>query len=183
MSKAQKQAQNKFKEAVKIAKQLRTKDPKLSHPEAVKKAFAQLSGTAKPAAKKTAKPAAKKTAKPAAKKTARPVAKKKASCSTDHRDNKSHNVNIRVMSGVIKTTVQDILNIYTFEQAREIRNKTENKIKELKNSILKSDEDVKKASPKSTYKKLSLQYNKFLKQELKSEKQRLKKFNEALEKY
>lgn len=179
MSKAQKQAQNKFKEAVKIAKQLRVKDPKLSHPEAVKKAFAQLSGTKKPAIKK----AAKKNAKPAIKKAARPVAKKKASCSTDHRDNKSHNVNIRVMSGVVKTTVQDILNIYTFEQAREIRNKTENKIKELKNNILKSDEDVRKASPKSTYKKLSLQYNKFLKHELKSEKQKLKKFNEALEKY
>lgn len=110
MSKAQKQAQNKFKEAVKIAKKLRAKDPKLSHPEAVKKAFAQLSGPAKPAAKKSVKPAAKKTAKtaakkaakPAAKKTARPVAKKKASCSTDHRDNKSHNVNIRVVSGIDK---------------------------------------------------------------------------------
>jgi septal ring-binding cell division protein DamX len=108
MSKAQKQAQNKFKEAVKIAKQLRAKDPKLTHPEAVKKAFAQLSGpakkTAKPAAKKTAKPATKKTAKPAAKKTAKPAAKKtaKKSCVTDHRDSKSHNVNIRVVSGVDK---------------------------------------------------------------------------------
>ena len=110
MSKAQKQAQNKFKEAVKIAKQLRAKNPKLSHPEAVKKAFAQLSGPVKPAVKK----AAKKTDKPAVKKAARPVAKKKASCTTDHRDSKSHNVNIRVISGIDKIkneTLQEILDV------------------------------------------------------------------------
>lgn len=90
MSAAQKKAQNKFKEAVKLAKKLRSSNPGLSHPEAVKKAFAQLAGPAKPAAKKAAKPAAKKAAKPAAKK----------GCTTDHRDSKSHNVNIRVVSGI-----------------------------------------------------------------------------------
>lgn len=120
MSKAQKQAQNKFKEAVKIAKQLRLKDPKLSHPEAVKQAFAQLSGTKKPAVKK----AAKKTAKPAVKKAARPVAKKKASCTTDHRDNKSHNVNIRVMSGIDKIKNETLQEISDVEKLIKYQQKT-----------------------------------------------------------
>lgn len=120
MSKAQKQAQNKFKEAVKIAKQLRLKNPKLSHPEAVKQAFAQLSGMKKPAVKK----AAKKTAKPAVKKAARPVAKNKASCTTDHRDNKSHNVNIRVMSGIDKIKNETLQEISDVEKLIKYQQKT-----------------------------------------------------------
>lgn len=83
MSAAQKKAQNKFKEAVKLAKQLRTKNPKLSHPEAVKLAFSKLAGTSvKPVKKSVSK-----------------TPKKKVSKYTEHRDNKSHNVNIKVVSG------------------------------------------------------------------------------------
>lgn len=98
MSAAQKKAQNKFREAVKLAKKIRSSNPGLSHPEAVKKAFAQLAGPAKPVTKKAAKRVTKKAAKPAVKKAAKPAAKK--GCTTDHRDSKSHNVNIRVVSGI-----------------------------------------------------------------------------------
>jgi hypothetical protein len=94
MSKAQKQAQNKFKEAVVLAKKLRAKNPKLKHTDAVKLAFQSLSGVKKPVAKKTA------PRKAAVKKAAVKKAVKRSGCSSDHRDNKSHNVNIRVMSGI-----------------------------------------------------------------------------------
>lgn len=178
MSKAQKQAQNKFKEAVKIAKQLRAKDPKLSHPEAVKKAFSQLSGPTKPAAKKTVKPVAKKTAQ----KTARPVAKKKASCSTDHRDSKSHNVNIRVMSGYPYASVSELVTLYKFDELRSLRNEKEDEIKTVKKRIQEIQKDIdlpgttvfKKGAKKllTTYKNALRHYTK-----------QLNSYNKALEKY
>ena len=166
MSKAQKQAQNKFKEAVKIAKQLRAKDPKLSHPEAVKKAFAHLSGTAKPAAKKTA----------------RPVAKKKASCSTDHRDNKSHNVNIRVLSGYPYATVPELVNLYTFDQLRKLRNEKEDEIKAVEKRLKEIQKDIDVPGTtvfKKGAKKLLLTY----KNALRHYKRQLNSYNKALEKY
>ncbi len=88
MTPAQKKNVARFKAAAAEAKKIRAKDPKLSQAEAVKKAFAKLYGVAKTATKKTIK------RKPAAKKKA-PV--KRAISS--HKDSKSHNVNIRVMSG------------------------------------------------------------------------------------
>lgn len=178
MSKAQKQAQNKFKEAVKIAKQLRAKNSKLSHPEAVKKAFAQLSGAKKPAVKK----AAKKTAKPAVKKAARPVAKKKASYTTDHRDNKSHNVNIRVMSGYPYATVTELINLYTFEQLRKLRNDKEDEIKKVEKRLKEIETDLKlpgTTGSKKADKKLLQTY----KNALKHYKKQLSNYNKALEKY
>lgn len=174
MSKAQKQAQNKFKEAVKIAKQLRAKDPKLSHPEAVKKAFAQLSGPAKKTAKKTAKPAAKKTA--------RPVAKKKASCSTDHRDNKSHNVNIRVLSGYPYATVPELVNLYTFDQLRKLRNEKEDEIKAVEKRLKEIQKDI--DLPGTTvFKKGAKKLLQTYKNALRHYKRQLNSYNKALEKY
>ena len=92
MTAAQKAAQARFKKAVKIAADIRKKNPKLTQAEAVKKAFSTIGAPAKKAAP------AKKTA---PKKKAAPAKKAaKKSCVTDHRDSKSHNVNIRVMSGI-----------------------------------------------------------------------------------
>lgn len=104
MTAAQKKAQARFKAAVSEAKKLRKKNPKLSQPEALKQAFAieykkersgkRIAGPAKKAAKKAApKKAAKKCA---PKKTSR----KAAMPGERHTDTKSHNVNIRVMSGI-----------------------------------------------------------------------------------
>lgn len=174
MTAAQKKAQSKFKEAVKLAKKIRLSNPKLSHPEAVKKAFSQLAGPVKPAAKKTAKPAAKKTA--------QPIAKKKASCSPDHSDNKSHNVNIRVMSGYPYATISDLLNLYTFNQLRELRNEKENEIKNIEKRLREIQKEIylsKTIVFKKKAKKLLLTY----KNALKHYKKQLNSYNKALEKY
>jgi hypothetical protein len=91
MTPAQKKNVARFKAAAAEAKKIRAKDPKLSQAEAVKKAFAKLYGVKKTATKKAV---AKKTVekkKPARKKVGE-----------YHKDQKSHNVNIRVVSGVKK---------------------------------------------------------------------------------
>jgi len=89
MTPAQKKNVARFKAAAVEAKKIRAKDPKITQAEAVKKAFAKLYGVKKTATKKTV-----------AKKT---VAKKKPArkkVGEYHKDQKSHNVNIRVVSGV-----------------------------------------------------------------------------------
>lgn len=95
MTAAQQKSRERFKKAIAEAKKLRKKNPKLSQAQAVKQAWAILysSGTVSGVKKKAAKKAA------AKKKTA---VKKKAAVkkSSYHKDNKSHNVNIRVISGV-----------------------------------------------------------------------------------
>jgi hypothetical protein len=94
MTAAQTKARARFKAAVKEAAKLRAKDPKLSQAEAVKKAWAILYGKKVGATPK--KTAAKKTAKRKSPET--------------HTDTKSHNVNIRVVSGTpVKTAVKKAL--------------------------------------------------------------------------
>ncbi len=86
MTPAQKKNVARFKAAAAEAKKIRAKDPKITQAEAVKKAFAKLYGVKKTVAKKTVaknKPARKKVGE-------------------YHKDQKSHNVNIRVVSGVKK---------------------------------------------------------------------------------
>ena len=86
MTPAQKKNVARFKAAAAEAKKIRAKDPKLSQAEAVKKAFAKLYGVKKTATKKA-------------------FAKKKTATKKVgeyHKDQKSHNVNIRVVSGVKK---------------------------------------------------------------------------------
>jgi len=80
MTPAQKKNVERFKAAAAEAKKIRAKDPKLSQGEAVKKAFAKLYGVASSAKKKAPAKAVR----------------------SSHKDIKSHNVNIRVMSGTKK---------------------------------------------------------------------------------
>ena len=80
MTPAQKKNVARFKAAAAEAKKIRAKDPKLSQAEAVKKAFAKLYGVSSSAKKKAPAKAVR----------------------SSHKDTKSHNVNIRVMSGTKK---------------------------------------------------------------------------------
>jgi len=89
MTAKQKANRERFKKVVAEAKKLRKKNPKLTQAQAVKQAWAIMY------TKKRAKVGA--TKKKAAKKKA---ATKKSS--SYHKDTKSHNVNIRVMSGIEK---------------------------------------------------------------------------------
>jgi hypothetical protein len=102
MTVKQKASRAKFTKAIAEAKKLRAKNPKLTQAAAVKQAFAILYSKDKPkkvgAVKKKAA-----TKKKAAVKKADP--KKKAAAKkldSYHKDTKSHNVNIRVMSGISK---------------------------------------------------------------------------------
>ena len=87
MTAKQKAARAKFKAIVKEASKLRKKNPKLTQAQAVKQAWAISYG------KKRAGVGAVK------KKAAKKKAAKKKSASSVHKDTKSHNVNIRVISG------------------------------------------------------------------------------------
>ena len=80
MTPAQKKNVARFKAAAAEAKKIRAKDPKITQAEAVKKAFAKLYGVASSAKKKAPAKAVR----------------------SSHKDTKSHNVNIRVMSGTKK---------------------------------------------------------------------------------
>ena len=89
MTAKQKANAQRFKNAVTEAKKLRKKNPKLTQAQAVKQAWAILYKTGKVA----------KTKKTATKKTAR----KKATAKSYHKDTKSHNVRISVVSGISKS--------------------------------------------------------------------------------
>lgn len=96
MTAKQKAARAKFKAIVKEAGKLRKKNPKLTQAQAVKQAWAISYG------KKSAGVGAVKK-KTVTKKKAKPTkvkAKKGKRTSEMHTDTKSHNVNIRVMSGM-----------------------------------------------------------------------------------
>ena len=97
MTPAQKANRERFKKVVAEAKKLRKKNPKLSQAQAVKQAWAitYSKGTKVGAAKKAAPKKAAKKAAP--KKAAKKAAHKKMA---KHIDTKSHNVNIRVVSGI-----------------------------------------------------------------------------------
>jgi len=89
MSAKQRAARARFKAAVAEAKKLRKKNPKLTNTQALRQAFAISYG------KKRAKVGAAKKSKPTK------VKEKKSKPTSDmHKDTKSHNVNIRVMSGM-----------------------------------------------------------------------------------
>jgi hypothetical protein len=89
MTAGQKKNIERFKKAAAEAKKLRKKNPKLTQAQAVKQAYAILYKKGKVSgAKKTA------TKKPA---------RKKATAKSYHKDTKSHNVRISVISGIEKT--------------------------------------------------------------------------------
>lgn len=107
MTAKQRAARAKFKAVVAEAKKLRKKNPKLTQAQAVKQAFAISYGK-----KRAGVGAVKKKAAPKKKAAATKVkAKKSKRTSEMHTDTKSHNVNIRVMSGIgaIKRTAETIL--------------------------------------------------------------------------
>lgn len=112
MTAKQKQARAKFKAVVQEAKKLRKKNPKLTQAQAVKQAwaieYAKSGKSKKVAAIKIIEKGESKIAKPKA--TYQQVRTKKgtykglkkvgaAKSSEYHKDTKSHNVNIRVVSG------------------------------------------------------------------------------------
>lgn len=90
MTAKQRQARAKFKAVVKEAAKLRKKNPKLTQAEAVKQAFAISYSKERKGEKLGA----------VKKKSATKVKAKKGKSSEMHTDTKSHNVNIRVISGV-----------------------------------------------------------------------------------
>jgi len=100
MTVKQKAARAKFTKAIAEAKKLRAKNPKLTQAAAVKQAFAILYSKDKPkkvgSVKKKAAPKNKALVKKAAPKKKAAVKKP----TSVHKDTKSHNVNIRVVSGV-----------------------------------------------------------------------------------
>jgi len=108
-TKAQKENQARFKAVQAEAKKLKAKNPKLAHTQAVKQAWAILSpksGNKKAPAKKAApkkKIGAVKAKAPVKKKTA---AKKKVAPKSLHKDTQSHNVSIKVMSGVLNNSMK-----------------------------------------------------------------------------
>ena len=105
MTAKQRAARAKFKAVVAEAKKLRKKNPKLTQAQAVKQAWAISYSK-----KRAGVGAVKKKAAPK-KKAATKVKAKKRSSTEMHTDTKSHNVNIRVMSGIgaIKKTAETIL--------------------------------------------------------------------------
>ena len=105
MTAKQRAARAKFKAVVAEAKKLRKKNPKLTQAQAVKQAWAISYSK-----KRAGVGAVKKKAAPK-KKAATKVKAKKSRSTEMHTDTKSHNVNIRVMSGIgaIKKTAETIL--------------------------------------------------------------------------
>jgi hypothetical protein len=95
MTAKQRAARAKFKAVVAEAKKLRKKNPKLTQAQAVKQAFAISYSKAG----KSKVGAVKKKAAPT-KKAATRVKAKKSRSTEMHTDTKSHNVNIRVISGI-----------------------------------------------------------------------------------
>jgi hypothetical protein len=90
MTPAQKKNIERFKKAAAEAKKLRAKNPKLTQAQAMKKAFALLYKNVKIAAVKSSK---------TPKKT---ISKSRSVSNKSGNDSKSHNVNIRVISGIDK---------------------------------------------------------------------------------
>jgi hypothetical protein len=130
MTAKQKAARAKFKAIVKEASKLRKKNPKLTQAQAVKQAWAISYGKKRAGVGAVKKKAAKKKTAP----------KKKATTSV-HKDTKSHNVNIRVMSGIgaIKRSAETILkNQYGSLAAKKLVEKT----KRGKSKIAKSMREI-----------------------------------------
>ena len=138
MTAKQRAARAKFKAVVAEAKKLRKKNPKLTQAQAVKQAFAISYGK-----KRAGVGAVKKKAVP--KKKAAPTkvkAKKSKKTSQMHTDTKSHNVNIRVISGLDKINTHHVkelqhltnsLAIAQYHLKKSIEQKKASKDKSAKN--------------------------------------------------
>ena len=109
MTAKQKAARANFKKAVTEAQKLRKSNPKLTQAQALKQAFAANKKVGAVKKKAAPKKAALKKSSPKKKAAHKKVASKRI---TDiHKDSKSHNVNIRVVSGIdsiVSKTMKDI---------------------------------------------------------------------------
>ena len=148
MTTAQKKNVERFKKAAAEAKKLRAKNPKLSQAQAVKQAFAILYKGGKIAAVKPAK------------KATVTVKKKKPIADNSHRDNRSHNVNIRVMSGVKIHSVRGLKNsISELESWQKILDKLRNEYASEKRAQYKKSirEDIQESKKWITHYKRIVQ--------------------------
>lgn len=136
MTAKQRAARAKFKAVVAEAKKLRKKNPKLTQAQAVKQAFAISYSKAG----KSKVGAVKKKAAPK-KKAATKVKAKKSKGTEMHTDTKSHNVNIRVISGIENVT-SDIL----FKYAKTVQD-----IEGLEKALNRNKETLKKPQYKTPF--------------------------------
>ena len=136
MTAKQKAARAKFKAVVKEAGKLRKKNPSLTQAEAVKQAWAISYG------KKRAGVGAVKKATPTKVK-----AKKGKRTSEMHTDTKSHNVNIRVMSGIgaIKSSgVKMLQKKFGILAAKKLMKKKKSEARKLQREMTKVKTQLKK---------------------------------------
>jgi len=184
MTAKQKAAREKFKKVVAEAAKLRKKNPSLTHAQAVKQAFAisySKAGQTKKvgAVKKKATPkkkAALKKASPKKKSAPKKVASKRI---TDiHKDSKSHNVNIRVVSGT------DDLSKYikTFDDIQKDRDKKEISLKRNIQLVKEYENELKKPLSKD-FQKINKEILKNYKRSVISDKKSIKELNILLSKY
>jgi acetone carboxylase gamma subunit len=136
MTAKQKANQARFKKVVAEAKKLRKKNPKLTQAQAVKQAWA-MTYTKKKVGAAPKKKAAKKS-------------------SSYHKDTKSHNVNIRVMSGT-----------------KDFSGKILDQLNETLNRISNAQEAIDKL-------KIGLKYKQFSKEDIPEARKRVKKYTEYM---
>ena len=131
MTAKQRAARAKFKAVVKEASKLRKKNPKLTQAQAVKQAWAISYSKKRAGVGAVKKKAAKKAA------PTRVKAKKSKRTSEMHTDTKSHNVNIRVMSGQSVTKSDVERQISMFQNLKQRVKDAEKKYKTSKDSLNK----------------------------------------------
>jgi hypothetical protein len=178
MTAKQKAARANFKKAVTDAQKLRKINPKLTQAQALKQAFAANKKVGavkkKSTPKKKAAPKKAESKKAAPKKAAlKKAAPKKVATKriTDiHKDSKSHNVNIRVLSGIKSQNKKILKNISIAEdELYDVEIDIINERLDLKNAIISKDKNLIK------YEKDSLEFSTKLKKELIAHIKELKK--------
>jgi hypothetical protein len=137
MTAKQRQARAKFKAAIKEAGKLRKKNPKLTQAEAVKQAWAILYSKQRKGEKLGA----------VKKKSATKVKAKKGKSTEMHTDTKSHNVNIRVMSGIgaIKSSgIRTLQKKFGILAAKKLVKRKKSEAKKLQREMSKVKTQLKK---------------------------------------
>jgi len=178
MTAKQKAAREKFKKVVAEAAKLRKKNPSLTQAQAVKQAFAisySKGGEVKKVGAVKKKSASKK-ATPKKKSALEKVASKRM---TDiHKDSKSHNVNIRVVSGTYDLSKY----IKTFDDIQKERDKKEISLKRNIQLVKEYENELKKPLSKD-FQKINREILKNYKQFVISDKKSIKELNILLSKY
>lgn len=137
MTAKQRQARAKFKAVVKEASKLRKKNPKLTQAQAVKQAWAISYSKERKGEKLGA----------VKKKSATKVKAKKSKSTEMHTDTKSHNVNIRVMSGIgaIKSSgIKTLQKKFGILAAKKLVKRKKSEAKKLQREMSKVKAQLKK---------------------------------------